>query len=365
MRWLQSQYDQRLFHRLLYIYQSDITVDLENNVITVHKKITENWNVTVVDTGLSSSTGQRVSRIKNYIEEEDFIVTYGDCLSNIDITKLIDAYCSEQKLAMVALARPAGRNRILPLDEVGNIIIDNRNPHMGADAWTNANTFVLNRRVFDFLQGNYSLEDELIHKLSERGEITTYKHEGFWRAVETNRDKSDMEGLWNAGMTPWKVTLVDTGLSTLTAGRILKAKEYIGEEPFMLTYGDGVSNVDINKLLAFHQQSGRIATITTTRPEGRFGAIKIEKMTGRVESFKEKARKDQAWVNAGFMVMQPEVFEYLGDGSEMLEATPFELLARDGQMGPIVMKVSGHPWIRCVTKYTWKECGKQARHHGK
>lgn len=137
----------------------------------------------------------------------------------------------------------------------------------------------------------------------------------------------------NATTEPWKVTLVDTGLSSLTAGRILKAKEYIGEEPFMLTYGDGVSNVDIDKLLAFHRQSGRIATITTTRPEGRFGAIKIGKMTGRVESFKEKARKDQAWVNAGFMVMQPEVFEYLGDGSEMLEATPFELLARDGQMG--------------------------------
>lgn len=188
-----------------YIYQSDITVDLEKNIITIHKKITENWNVTVVDTGLYSSTGQRVNRIRKYIEDEDFIVTYGDCLSNINITKLYDAYCSEQKLAMVALARPAGRNRILPLDEVGNIIIDNRNPHMGADAWTNANTFVLNRRVFDFLQGNYSLEDELIPKLSERGEITTYKHEGFWRAVETNRDKSDMEGLWNAGMAPWKV----------------------------------------------------------------------------------------------------------------------------------------------------------------
>lgn len=131
----------------------------------------------------------------------------------------------------------------------------------------------------------------------------------------------------------WKVTLVDTGLKTLTAGRILKAKDYLEGTPFLLTYGDGVSDVNIYKLIDFHQKSGRISTITTTRPEGRFGAIKIENGTGRVESFKEKARKDQAWVNAGFMVMQPEIFEYLGDGSEMLEASPFEKLVRDGQMG--------------------------------
>lgn len=132
---------------------------------------------------------------------------------------------------------------------------------------------------------------------------------------------------------PWKVTLVDTGLKTLTAGRILKVREYVENSTFMLTYGDGVSDVDISQLLSFHQQSGRIATITTTRPEGRFGAIKMESNTSRVESFKEKARKDQAWVNAGFMVMKPEVFDYLGDGSEMLEASPFEKLAQNGQMG--------------------------------
>lgn len=132
---------------------------------------------------------------------------------------------------------------------------------------------------------------------------------------------------------PWRVTLVDTGLQTLTAGRIVRVREYLEEKPFLLTYGDGVSDVDINRLIDFHQKSGRIATITTTRPEGRFGAIKIENVTGQVESFKEKARKDQSWVNAGFMVMQPEVFAYLGDGSEMLEASPFEKLAQDGQMG--------------------------------
>ena len=131
---------------------------------------------------------------------------------------------------------------------------------------------------------------------------------------------------------PWKVTLANTGLNTLTAGRILKIRDYIGEdEEFFLTYGDGVSNVDIPALLKFHREHGKTATITTTQPEGRFGAIKIDS-DGIIESFKEKARKDQSWVNAGFMVMNREVFDYLGDGSEMLEATPFERMAAEGQM---------------------------------
>jgi len=133
----------------------------------------------------------------------------------------------------------------------------------------------------------------------------------------------------------WKVTLVNTGLKTLTAGRILKAKDYIGNEPFMLTYGDGVSDVNINQLIACHKKSGKTVTITTTRPEGRFGAIQME-TDGSVRGFKEKARKDQSFVNAGFMVMEPTVFEYLGDGSEMLEASPFEKLAADNQMNAYI-----------------------------
>ncbi len=129
----------------------------------------------------------------------------------------------------------------------------------------------------------------------------------------------------------WKVTLADTGLMTKTAGRILKIREYVNGEPFMLTYGDGVADIDIDRLMACHKECGRIATITTTQPEGRFGAVQTDEK-GLVLNFKEKARKDQVWVNAGFMVMEPEIFEYLGDGSEMLEDMPFEKLAKDGQM---------------------------------
>lgn len=131
---------------------------------------------------------------------------------------------------------------------------------------------------------------------------------------------------------PWKVTLVNTGLNTLTAGRILRVKNYIEDDEFMLTYGDGVSDVNIDSLLNFHHRSGKIATITTTQPAGRFGALKIDPDTNQVKGFKEKARSDSAWVNAGFMVLNRKIFDYLGEGNEMLEAGPLEAVAGGGEM---------------------------------
>jgi glucose-1-phosphate cytidylyltransferase len=136
----------------------------------------------------------------------------------------------------------------------------------------------------------------------------------------------------NSVVEPWKVTLVNTGLRTMTAGRILKVKDYIQEDEFMLTYGDGVSDVDIHKLLECHHRNNRISTITVTKPEGRFGAVKIDENKSAVDNFKEKARKDQSWVNAGFAVFSTKVFEYLGNGSQMLESEPFERLVEANEM---------------------------------
>lgn len=157
--------------------------------------------------------------------------------------------------------------------------------------------------------------------------VNYYTYQGDWHL----KAESDSECAAEKRKEPWKVTLVDTGLKTLTAGRILRIKEYVGNELFMLTYGDGIGDIDINKLLACHRKSGRIVTITTTQPEGRFGAVLMDE-NGSVHGFKEKARKDQSFVNTGFMVMEPEVFNYLGDGSEMLEGLPFERLAENNQM---------------------------------
>ncbi len=137
---------------------------------------------------------------------------------------------------------------------------------------------------------------------------------------------------------PWRVTLVDTGLNTQTGGRVRRVQKYIGNERFMLTYGDGVSNVDLNKLLAQHSASGKIATLTGIQPGGRFGVLDLDGET--VTGFREKAKEDGGWINGGFMVMEPEVFGYLSaEESCVLERTPLETLARDGNLG--IYKHSG------------------------
>lgn len=130
----------------------------------------------------------------------------------------------------------------------------------------------------------------------------------------------------------WRITCANTGLETLTAGRVLSVKKHVGDdEEFMLTYGDGVGDVNIQELIDYHHRQGKLLTISVTQPEGRFGAIGIRD-DGSVESFQEKARKDQAFVNIGFMVANKRLFDYLGDGSEMLERGPFERLAAEGQI---------------------------------
>ena len=137
---------------------------------------------------------------------------------------------------------------------------------------------------------------------------------------------------------PWRVTLVDTGLNTQTGGRIKRVQKYIGDEPFMLTYGDGVGTVDLNALLDQHRSSGKIATLTGVQPGGRFGVLDIEGQT--VTGFREKAKEDGGWINGGFMVMEQGVFDYLNtEEGCVLERQPMEALAREGKLG--IYKHSG------------------------
>ena len=131
---------------------------------------------------------------------------------------------------------------------------------------------------------------------------------------------------------PWRVTLVDTGLNTQTGGRIKRVQKYIGDEPFMLTYGDGVGTVDLNALLDQHRSSGKIATLTGVQPGGRFGVLDIEGQT--VTGFREKAKEDGGWINGGFMALNPEVFHYLTDEEGcVFERQPLERLALEGKLG--------------------------------
>lgn len=187
-----------------YIYASDITVDLQTNKIEVHKKETENWQVTVVDTGIISSTGKRVSLIQKYINEDNFIVTYGDCLSDININEMQEVHIKNGKIATMAMTKPGGRNRLLPIDEEGLLHYNHPDKVLNEMSWVNADCFIFNNQIFDYLEGNYELEQQLLIKLSEKQQLTSYQHRGYWTAIETKRDLVAAESLWNSGMAPWK-----------------------------------------------------------------------------------------------------------------------------------------------------------------
>jgi len=136
----------------------------------------------------------------------------------------------------------------------------------------------------------------------------------------------------NNSSEPWKVTLLDTGLDTMTGGRIKRAQTFVGDEPFMLTYGDGVADIDIKKLIEFHKSHGKAMTITSAQPEGRFGALNIDK-ENKVTSFLEKPKGDGGWINAGFFVCEPKVFDYITEGdSTVFEQSPLQNLAKDGEI---------------------------------
>jgi len=132
---------------------------------------------------------------------------------------------------------------------------------------------------------------------------------------------------------PWKVTVVDTGLSTQTGGRIKRIKNFVGAERFMMTYGDGLSNINLSKLIETHEKSGKTVTLSAIQPAGRFGVLDINERDGTITGFHEKAQEDGAWINAGFMVIEPGVFDYIDGDSTMFERTPLERLSADGKLG--------------------------------
>jgi glucose-1-phosphate cytidylyltransferase len=135
----------------------------------------------------------------------------------------------------------------------------------------------------------------------------------------------------NASTEPWQITLVNTGKDSMTGGRIKRIQRYVGNEPFMLTYGDGLCNMDYRKLLEYHKAHGKLATVTAVQPAGRFGALDLGE-GDKVNHFKEKVKGDGKWVNGGFMVLQPEVFNYLEGDHTIFEEEPLINLASEGQL---------------------------------
>jgi len=143
--------------------------------------------------------------------------------------------------------------------------------------------------------------------------------------------KENSTEVLNCKAEPWKITLIDTGQNTMTGGRIKRIKKYVGDAAFMLTYGDGVANIDVNELLEFHRRHGRHATITAVQPAGRFGALDLDS-SDRVVSFLEKPKGDGTWINGGFFVLEPGIFDYIEGDKTGWENEPLQKLSRDNQL---------------------------------
>ena len=164
----------------------------------------------------------------------------------------------------------------------------------------------------------------------------------------------------NQHSEPWKVTVVDTGLKTMTGGRIKRIKDYVGNEPFFMTYGDGVCDVDINKLLAFHNSHGKIATLTSVMMEQEKGVLNID-IDNSVYSFREKSKSDGAPINAGYMVLNPEIFDYIKGDDTVFEREPLERLAKEGEL----MSYSHKGYWQCMDTKREKDALEQLLEAGK
>lgn len=186
-----------------FLHTSDVTFDLARNAMEVHERHAESWRVTLVDTGADTLTGGRLKRVQRYVGDETFCFTYGDGLTDHDIGAQIAFHRSHGKLATVTAIQPPGRYGSLQVED-GAVRRFQEKP-AGDGAWINAGFFVLEPAIFDLIDGDRcSWESTPLQALSERDELRAYQHRGFWQAMDTLRDKNQLEDMWNTG-APWKV----------------------------------------------------------------------------------------------------------------------------------------------------------------
>ena len=188
-----------------FLHQSDITFDMSKNEMKIHQERAEPWKVTLIDTGEKTMTGGRIKRIKEYLDDgEDFCLTYGDGLANIDITKLIAFHKNHGKAATLSAIYPPGRFGALNIIE--NQVTSFFEKPRGDGALINGGFFVLNSKTFDYIQGDNTIwEQEPLNKLASDGELMSFKHEDFWQPMDTLRDKHYLEELWESEKAPWKL----------------------------------------------------------------------------------------------------------------------------------------------------------------
>ena len=187
-----------------FLHTSDITIDMKNNDLEVHQKHAEPWRVTMIDTGINTMTGGRLKKIQKYVDDETFCFTYGDGLSDIDISKLLQFHKKNKTYATTTAVQPPGRYGDLELKN--NKVTKFVEKPLGDGSWVNGGYFVLEPKVFDYIKGvNTVWEKEPLQNLARENQLSAFMHKGFWHAVDTLRDKNHLEELWNSKNVPWKV----------------------------------------------------------------------------------------------------------------------------------------------------------------
>jgi glucose-1-phosphate cytidylyltransferase len=186
-----------------FLHMSDVTFNMEQNSMTVHERKAEPWSVTLVDTGESTQTGGRIKRVARYLDDDTFCLTYGDGVSDVDISASIEFHRRHGKLATMTAAQPPGRFGALDLadDQVMHFL----EKPQGDGGWINGGFFVLSPKVLDLIEGDDTLwEREPLESLAQEGQLCAWRHRGFWQPMDTLRDKTHLEALWSSGQAPWK-----------------------------------------------------------------------------------------------------------------------------------------------------------------
>ncbi len=188
------------------IRTADVTIDLRKNEIDVHHTNTEDWRVTLIDTGDSTGTGGRLRRVKPYLENDSFFFTYGDGVANIDVTAALAFHKQQATLATLTAVQPPGRYGAFRLSDVDSRIASFREKPKGDGAWINGGFFVLEPGAVDYVTDDQLFwEQSPLEKLADEGQLSAFKHRGFWYAMDTLRDKQVLEEYWNSGEAPWKI----------------------------------------------------------------------------------------------------------------------------------------------------------------
>ncbi|HEY6093481.1 MAG TPA: glucose-1-phosphate cytidylyltransferase [Gallionellaceae bacterium] len=187
-----------------FLHTSDVTFDMQNNKMEVHQNSAEPWKVTLVDTGDESMTGGRLKRVRQHLGDEDFCFTYGDGVSDINITESIKFHKTKNTLATLAAVQPPGRFGALDMDK--HLITGFQEKPQGDGGWVNGGFFILSPKVIDLIEGDSTIwERAPLEQLARNNQLSAYKHNGFWQPMDTLRDKNHLEELWQSGKAPWKV----------------------------------------------------------------------------------------------------------------------------------------------------------------